>query len=58
MAGDKLRLQNLRKLLKSLQAPADTIYRTLIISIDIGTTFSGYGDKFLVFFAIQGLRSY
>jgi hypothetical protein len=42
MAGDKVRLQDLNDLLQSLTVSADAEYRSLIISIDIGTTYSGY----------------
>jgi hypothetical protein len=42
MATDELRLQVLNHLLKTLKTSADPTYRSLIISIDVGTTYSGY----------------
>ncbi|CZR66372.1 uncharacterized protein PAC_16273 [Phialocephala subalpina] len=48
MAGDRLRLQDLNNLLKTLKVTADAEYRSLIISIDIGTTYSGIGYIFTV----------
>jgi uncharacterized protein (DUF2147 family) len=42
MTGDTLRLQVLNNLLQSLKVSTDKEYRSLIISIDLGTTYSGY----------------
>jgi len=42
MAGDRLRLQDLNNVLTTLRTGADAEHRSLIISIDIGTTYSGY----------------
>ena len=49
MAGDKFRLQDLNNLLKTLRVTANAEHRSLIISIDIGTTYSGYVDDVLKF---------
>jgi hypothetical protein len=46
MAKDELRLQVLNHLLKTLKVSADPTYRSLIISIDVGTTYGGYVDIF------------
>jgi hypothetical protein len=46
MAADEFRLQALNHLLKTLKVSADTTYRSLIIGIDLGTTYSGYVDIF------------
>ena len=51
MAGDNLRLQELNNLLKALKVTADAEHRSLIISIDIGTTYSGYVNSFAEVFA-------
>jgi hypothetical protein len=42
MAEDTIRLQDLNNLLKNLRISNVTEYRSLIISIDIGTAYSGY----------------
>jgi hypothetical protein len=46
MTGDTLRLQVLNNLLQSLKVSTDKEYRSLIVSIDLGTTYSGYVDSF------------
>jgi hypothetical protein len=46
MTGDMLRLQVLNNLLQSLKVSTDKEYRSLIISIDLGPTYSGYVDSF------------
>jgi hypothetical protein len=42
MAADNLRLQDLNALLKHLKVSADAEHCSLIVSIDLGTTYSGY----------------
>jgi hypothetical protein len=58
MAGDKARLQDLNNLLKTLKVTADAEHRSLIISIDIGTTYSGYVNSLFEFFAARDYHGY
>lgn len=46
MATDDLRLQDLNALLTNLKVKADTEHCSLVISIDLGTTYSGYVSTF------------
>jgi hypothetical protein len=47
MSADNLRLKDLNALLNNLKVRADVQYCSLIVSIDLGTTYSGYVHSFL-----------